>query len=31
MPDAVDLSGAALFVKIVEFGSLSAAGRLFGL
>ncbi|TPL11536.1 LysR family transcriptional regulator [Mesorhizobium sp. B2-4-14] len=31
MTDAVDLSGMALFVKIVECGSLSAAGRLLGL
>jgi DNA-binding transcriptional LysR family regulator len=31
MTDAIDLSGMALFVKIVESGSLSAAGRLLGL
>ncbi|MGO4740198.1 LysR substrate-binding domain-containing protein [Bosea sp. 2KB_26] len=31
MTDAVDLSGMALFVRIVESGSLSAAGRLLGL
>ena len=31
MADAVDLSGMALFVKIEECGSLSAAGRLLGL
>ena len=31
MTKAVDLSGMALFVKIVECGSLSAAGRLLGL
>jgi len=31
MADTVDLSGMALFVKIVECGSLSAAGRLLGL
>ena len=31
MANAVDLSGMALFVKIVECGSLSAAGRLLGL
>ncbi len=31
MTGAVDLSGMALFVKIVECGSLSAAGRLLGL
>jgi DNA-binding transcriptional LysR family regulator len=31
MTDTVDLSGMALFVKIVEAGSLSAAGRSLGL
>jgi DNA-binding transcriptional LysR family regulator len=31
MAKAVDLSGMALFVKIVECGSLSAAGRLLGV
>jgi DNA-binding transcriptional LysR family regulator len=31
MASAVDLSGMVLFVKIVECGSLSAAGRLLGL
>jgi DNA-binding transcriptional LysR family regulator len=31
MTGTVDLSGMALFVKIVECGSLSAAGRLLGL
>ena len=31
MTQAVDLSGMVLFVKIVECGSLSAAGRLLGL
>ncbi len=31
MPEAVDLSGMALFVRIVEDGSLSAAGRKLGL
>jgi DNA-binding transcriptional LysR family regulator len=31
MSSAVDLAGMALFVKIVESGSLSAAGRALGL
>ena len=31
MPREVDLAGMALFVRIVEHGSLSAAGRSVGL
>src|SRR5258708_13000805 len=31
MPGEVDLAGMALFVRIVEHGSLSAAGRSVGL
>src|SRR5438309_74592 len=31
MPREVDLAGMALFVRIVEHGSLSAAGRSIGL
>ena len=31
MGSAVNLAGMALFVKIVESGSLSAAGRVLGL